>query len=200
MNKDLGLTATQFGWGAGILFFSYCVLEVPSNIAMYHVGARRWLARIMITWGLAAAATALAVGPWSFYLLRFMLGAFEAGLCPGVLWYISIWYPGKYRTNAMALFIAAAPLSQLVGGPISVSLLKMGGLLGLAGWQWMFILEGIPAVLLGFACLRLLADTPAQGDVAHRRGAPGRHRRAGDRHTGASEEGLRGCHARSPGA
>jgi ACS family tartrate transporter-like MFS transporter len=162
MNKDLGLTATQFGWGAGILFFSYCVLEVPSNIAMYHVGARRWLARIMVTWGIAAAATALAVGPWSFYVLRFALGMFEAGLFPGVIWYLSIWYPGKYRTNALALFIAAAPLSQLVGGPISVSLLQMGGVLGLAGWQWMFIMEGLPAILLGIACLWLLADTPAQ--------------------------------------
>jgi len=162
MNKALGLTATQFGWGAGILFFSYCVLEVPSNIVMYHVGARRWLARIMITWGLAATATALAVGPQSFYLARFMLGVFEAGLFPGVLWYISIWYPAKYRTNAMALFIAAAPLSQLVGGPISVSLLQMDGLLGIAGWQWMFVMEGAPAVLLGIACLWVLADRPEQ--------------------------------------
>jgi MFS transporter, ACS family, tartrate transporter len=164
MNKSLGLTATQFGWGAGILFFSYCVLEVPSNLAMYHFGARRWLARIMITWGLAAAATALAVGPVSFYVTRFVLGAFEAGFFPGVVWYLSIWFPAEHRTNAMALFIAAAPLSQLVGGPISVSLMQMGGLLGMAGWQWMFIAEGVPAVLLGIACLFVLADTPEKAN------------------------------------
>lgn len=162
MNRELGLTATQFGWGAGILFFSYCILEVPSNLAMYYVGARRWLARIMITWGLAAAATALAVGPQSFYVARFVLGMFEAGFFPGVLWYISIWYPAKYRTNAIALFIAAAPISQLVGGPISVSLLQMDGLWGISGWQWMFVAEGAPAVLLGIACLWLLADRPEQ--------------------------------------
>jgi ACS family tartrate transporter-like MFS transporter len=160
MNQAIGLTPTQFGYGAGILFVSYCLLEVPSNLMMYRFGARRWLARIMITWGLAAAATALAVGPNSFYFIRFLLGVFEAGFFPGVIWYISIWFPAKYRTRAMALFIAAAPLSQLVGGPISVTLLQMDGLLGLGGWQWMFILEGIPAVLLGIVCLWLLADEP----------------------------------------
>jgi MFS transporter, ACS family, tartrate transporter len=160
MNQALGLTPAQFGYGAGILFVSYCLLEVPSNMMMYRFGARRWLARIMITWGLAAAATALAVGPKSFYLIRFMLGVFEAGFFPGVIWYISIWFPAKYRTRAMALFIAAAPLSQLVGGPISVSMLQMDGLLGLGGWQWMFILQGLPAVALGIVCLWLLADEP----------------------------------------
>src|SRR5262245_46619413 len=160
MNKTIGLTATQFGWGAGILFVSYSLLEVPSNVAMYRYGARVWLSRIMITWGFAAVANAFVTGPTSFYIVRFLLGAFEAGFFPGVIWYLSIWFPNKYRTRAMALFVAAAPLSQLVGGPISVSLMRLDGFLGLQGWQWMFIVEGVPAILLGIACLRVLVDTP----------------------------------------
>src|SRR5215468_4265803 len=162
MNKDIGLTATQFGWGAGILFFSYCLLEVPSNMMMYRFGARRWLARIMITCGLAAAASAFAVGPYSFYVIRFLLGVFEAGFFPGVIWYISIWFPAKYRTSVLALFMAATPLSSLLGGPISAALLGMDGFWGLAGWQWMFLIEGVPACVLGILCLVLLADTPDQ--------------------------------------
>ncbi|WP_050424455.1 MFS transporter [Bradyrhizobium tropiciagri] len=162
MNKDIGLSATQFGWGAGILFFSYCLLEVPSNMMMYRFGARRWLARIMITWGLAAAATAFAVGPYSFYAIRFLLGVFEAGFFPGVIWYLSIWFPEKHRTGVLALFMAATPLSSLLGSPISAALLGMDGFWGLAGWQWMFLLEGLPACLLGVLCLVLLADTPEQ--------------------------------------
>lgn len=160
MNKAIGLTAAQFGWGAGIMFFSYCLLEVPSNVLMYRFGARRWLARIMITWGLAAAATAFAAGPMSFYVIRFMLGVFEAGFFPGVIWYISIWFPARYRTRVLALFMASTPLSSLLGSPISASLLGLNGFLGLGGWQWMFILEGLPACILGLACLWLLADTP----------------------------------------
>jgi ACS family tartrate transporter-like MFS transporter len=160
MNQAIGLTAAQFGWGAGILFFSYCLLEVPSNVLMYRFGARRWLARIMITWGLAAAATAFAVGPMSFYVIRFMLGVFEAGFFPGVIWYISIWFPARYRTRVLALFMASTPLSSLLGSPISASLLSMDGFLGLGGWQWMFLIEGLPATILGLACLWLLADTP----------------------------------------
>ncbi|MES5486972.1 MFS transporter [Bradyrhizobium sp. INPA03-11B] len=162
MNKAIGLSATQFGWGAGILFFSYCLLEVPSNMMMYRFGARRWLARIMITWGLAAAATAFAVGPYSFYAIRFLLGVFEAGFFPGVIWYLSIWFPEKHRTGVLALFMAATPLSSLLGSPISAALLGMDGFWGLAGWQWMFLLEGLPACLLGVLCLALLADTPEQ--------------------------------------
>ncbi|MGV7218064.1 MFS transporter [Bradyrhizobium sp. UFLA05-112] len=162
MNKDIGLSATQFGWGAGILFFSYCLLEVPSNMMMYRFGARRWLARIMITWGLAAAATAFATGPYSFYLICFLLGVFEAGFFPGVIWYISIWFPAKHRTSVLALFMAATPLSSLLGSPISAALLGMDGFWGLAGWQWMFLIEGLPACVLGILCLVLLADRPEQ--------------------------------------
>jgi MFS family permease len=160
MNADLGLTATQFGWGAGIMFASYCFLEVPSNMMMYRFGARRWLARIMITWGLAAAATAFAVGPLSFYVIRFLLGVFEAGFFPGVIYFLSIWFPAQSRTKVVALLLAATPLSSLIGGPVSASLLQMNGVFGLAGWQWMFLLEGLPACVLGVFCLFVLADTP----------------------------------------
>jgi MFS family permease len=160
MNQAIGLTASQFGWGAGILFFSYCLLEVPSNMMMYRFGARRWLARIMITWGLAAAATAFAVGPYSFYVIRFLLGVFEAGFFPGVIWYLSIFFPVRYRTSVLALFMAATPLSSLLGSPISAALLKMDGILGLQGWQWMFLIEGLPACVLGLVCLWFLADRP----------------------------------------
>ena len=160
MNRELGLTATQFGWGAGIMFASYCLLEVPSNMAMYRFGARRWLARIMITWGLAAAATAFAVGPLSFYGLRFLLGVFEAGFFPGVIWYLSVWFPARSRTRVLAWFMAATPLSSLIGGPVSSSLLEMHGVLGLSGWQWMFIVEGLPACILGVLCLTTLSDSP----------------------------------------
>ena len=160
MNAAIGLTQAEFGVGAGILFIGYCLLEMPSNLMMYRVGARRWIARIMLTWGVAAAATALAAGPWSFYVLRFLLGAAEAGFFPGVIWYLSVWFPASHRTRALAWFAAAAPFSQLIGGPVSVSLLRLDGLLGLAGWQWMFLCEGLPAILLSLLCLRVLADRP----------------------------------------
>jgi ACS family tartrate transporter-like MFS transporter len=161
MNKDLGLTATQFGWGAGVMFFGYCLFEVPSNLAMYRFGARRWMARIMITWGIAAAATALAVGPNSFYLIRSILGIAEAGFFPGVIFYLSTWFPPQYRTRVLTWFTLAVPLSSLIGGPVSTALLQVDGWLGLKGWQWMFIIEGLPACLLGFVTLKILADKPA---------------------------------------
>ena len=161
MNQQLGLTATEFGWGAGLFFVTYCLLEVPSNLAMRRFGARRWIARIMITWGIAAAANGFVTGPLSFYAVRFVLGAFEAGFFPGIIWYISIWFPGRYRTTMLALFAVAAPVSQFVGAPISAGLLQMSGVAGLAGWQWMFLIEGIPAILVGIAALWVLSDTPA---------------------------------------
>ncbi|MBB4374424.1 MFS family permease [Bradyrhizobium sp. cir1] len=162
MNRAIGLSPSQFGWGAGILFVSYCVLEVPSNMIMYRFGARRWFARIMITWGVAAASTAFVVGPYSFYLVRLLLGAFESGFFPGVIWYLSIWFPVRSRTRALAWFMAATPLSSLIGNPLSACLLQMDGLGGLAGWQWMFVLEGLPACLLGLLCFVLLADKPTE--------------------------------------
>jgi MFS family permease len=161
MNKDLGLTATQFGWGAGVMFFGYCMFEVPSNLAMYRFGARRWMARIMVTWGLAAAATALAVGPNSFYLIRSILGIAEAGFFPGVIYFLSTWFPAQYRTRVLTWFTLAIPLSSLIGGPVSTGLLQIDGWMGLKGWQWMFIIEGLPACILGFVTLKILADKPA---------------------------------------
>lgn len=162
MNKDLGLSATQFGWAGSIFFIAYTIFEIPSNLAMNRFGARRWIARIMITWGLAACANALVVGANSYYFIRFLLGAFEAGFFPGVILYLSLWFPAQYRTRMLALFAVAAPVSQLVSAPISVGLLELHGLLGLSGWQWMFLIEGLPAILLGLAALLVLSDTPAK--------------------------------------
>ncbi|MEX3953418.1 MFS transporter [Paraburkholderia sp. EG287A] len=161
MNRDLGLTATQFGWGAGIMFAGYCLFEVPSSLALYRFGARRWLARIMITWGFFAAATALAVGPKSFYAIRLLLGIGEAGFFPGVIFFLAVWFPATYRTRVLAWFTVSTPLSSLVGGPLSAWLLHMDGVLGLAGWRWMFIVQGLPACVLGFLVLKTLADKPA---------------------------------------
>ncbi|HEY1304532.1 MAG TPA: MFS transporter [Vicinamibacterales bacterium] len=164
MNQAIGLSATEFGFGAGVFFVGYCLLEIPSNIALYRVGARRWLSRIMISWGLMSAATALATGPNSFYALRLMLGAAEAGFFPGVAFYLGTWFPAQYRTRMIAWFMVAIPVSSVIGGPISGWLLTMDGALGIAGWQWMFILEGLPVVLIGISLLWLLADRPEDVD------------------------------------
>jgi sugar phosphate permease len=160
MNQAIGLSATEFGFGAGVFFVGYCLLEIPSNIALYRVGARLWLSRIMISWGLMSAATALAVGPNSFYALRLLLGATEAGFFPGVAFYLGTWFPAQYRTRMIAWFMVAIPISSVIGGPISGWLLTMNGLAGLAGWQWMFLIEGLPVVLIGIRLLWLLADRP----------------------------------------
>jgi len=160
MNQAIGLTATQLGFGAGVFFLAYCLLEVPSNIILYRVGARIWLSRIMISWGLASAATALAVGPNSFYALRLLLGAAEAGFFPGVAFYLGTWFPAQYRTRMIAWFMVAIPVSSVIGGPISGWLLGMNGIAGIAGWQWLFIIEGLPVVLIGISLLWLLADRP----------------------------------------
>jgi MFS transporter, ACS family, tartrate transporter len=160
MNKDLEFTATQFGIGAGVLFIGYTVFEVPSNLALYRFGARRWIARIMITWGLVSALTALVVGVKSYYLARFALGVAEAGFFPGVAYYFAAWFPTQYRTRMLAWFLVAIPVSSVIGGPVSGLLLELDGVLGLKGWQWLFIVEGLPAVILGFVVLRVLADRP----------------------------------------
>jgi len=160
MNQAIGLTATEFGFGAGVFFIGYCLLEIPSNLLLYRVGARLWLSRIMISWGVASAATALAVGPNSFYALRLMLGIAEAGFFPGVAFYLGTWFPAKYRTRMIAWFMVAIPVSSVIGGPISGWLLGLDGVWGLAGWQWMFLLEGLPVVFIGLSLLWLLADRP----------------------------------------
>jgi len=161
MNQALGLTATQFGLGSGLFFFlGYCFLEVPSNVALYRFGARRWLSRIMISWGLASAAMSLALGPHSFYALRLLLGAAEAGFFPGVAFYLATWFPGEYRTRIIAWFMVAIPISSVIGGPISGLLLGLDGQFGLAGWQWLFLVEGFPAVIAGIVLLVRLPDRP----------------------------------------
>jgi len=160
MNRDLHLTATQFGWAAGIFYVGYCIFEVPSNLALYRFGARRWLTRIMLSWGLVAAATALAVGPRSYSLLRLIVGAAEAGFFPGVVYYLSMWFPVQHRTRILAWFLVAVPISAVVGSPISALILQMNGFLGLTGWQWIFIIEGLPSCLCGLLTLVLLADEP----------------------------------------
>ncbi len=160
MNRQIGLSATQFGLGAGILFVSYCLFEIPSNVALYRYGARVWIARIMITWGLVSAATIFVAGPKSWYLLRLLLGVAEAGFFPGITFYLASWFPAEYRARMLAWFLVAIPASSMVGGPISGLLLQMNGIGGLAGWKWLFLLEGLPAVLLGIAMLWVLADRP----------------------------------------
>jgi len=160
MNREIGLTATQFGTGAGILFFGYCLFEVPSNLALYRFGAWLWISRIMVTWGLVSAAMIFVKGPASFYLLRLLLGAAEAGFFPGIAYYIATWFPAEYRTRMLAWFLLAIPVSSVVSGPVSGLLLEMDGLAGLAGWKWLFLLEGLPCVVLGIAMLWLLTDRP----------------------------------------
>ena len=160
MNQDLGLTATQFGAAAGWFFLSYTLCEVPSNIALYRFGARLWIAIILVAWGLVSAAMAFVQGAESLYAMRFLLGVAEAGFFPGVTFYLASWFPREYRTRILAWFLAAIPLSSLVGAPISGLLLGMDGIWGLAGWQWMFIMVSWPACVLGLVVLKVLPERP----------------------------------------
>jgi MFS transporter, ACS family, tartrate transporter len=160
MNKDLGFSPTVFGFGAGIFFLGYFLFEVPSNLVLDKVGARIWIARVMITWGLISGAMAFVQGPNSFYALRFLLGAAEAGFFPGIILYLSYWFPARQRAAVTAIFMAAAPLSTVLGSPVSGALLEMHGVLGLSGWQWMFIVEAVPAIILGIVVLFYMTDRP----------------------------------------
>jgi ACS family tartrate transporter-like MFS transporter len=160
MNKDLGFSPTVFGVGAGIFFLGYFLFEVPSNLVLDKVGARIWIARVMITWGMISGAMAFVQGPNSFYALRFLLGAAEAGFFPGIILYLSYWFPARQRAAVTAIFMAAAPLSTVLGSPVSGALLEMHGLLGLSGWQWMFIIEAVPALILGVMVLFYMTDRP----------------------------------------
>ena len=164
MNREIGLTATQFGRGAAILFLGYCFLEVPSNMILYRVGARAWIARIMVSWGVISAATIFVTGPRSFYLLRFLLGAAEAGFFPGVAFYLGHWFPAEYRTRVIAWFMVAIPISSVVGGALSGALLQMNGIAGLVGWKWLFILEGVPVAILGFVVLNIMTERPEDAE------------------------------------
>jgi ACS family tartrate transporter-like MFS transporter len=160
MNRDLGLSPSVYGFGAGIFFVGYCMFEIPSNLILARTGARRWIARIMISWGVIATAMMFVRGPISFYVLRFLLGVGEAGFFPGIIFYLSQWLPAEMRGRAIARFMVAIPLSSVIGAPISGALLGLDGWLGLAGWQLLFLVQGLPAVLLGVAVLRYLPDGP----------------------------------------
>ncbi|ALK98415.2 MFS transporter permease [Massilia sp. WG5] len=160
MNKAIGLDAAAFGLGGGLFYLTYVLFEIPSNLAMQKVGARVWLARIMISWGLVSAATAFISGPNSFYGMRMLLGAAEAGFFPGVILYLTQWFPAAYRARIIAIFMVAVPLSSFIGSPLSAALLQLDGLFGLQGWQLMFIIEAVPAVLLGLMTPWLLTNKP----------------------------------------
>jgi ACS family tartrate transporter-like MFS transporter len=164
MNADLKFTPLIFAWGAGIFFIGYFIFEVPSNLALEKFGASRWIARIMVTWGIISAAMAMVSGELSFYVLRFLLGVAEAGFFPGIILYLTYWYPAEYRARFLAAFAIAVPVSTVIGAPISGLLLGLDGMMGLRGWQWLFIIEGIPSVLLGIITWFYLTDRPEKAD------------------------------------
>jgi ACS family tartrate transporter-like MFS transporter len=161
MNRDLGFSATVYGSGAGILFLGYVVFGVPANIILDRIGARRWIACIVIAWGLVASAMAFVQGPIGFYVLRFLLGVAEAGFFPGMILYLTYWFPADVRGRVTGLFLLAIPLSSVFGSPVSALLLGVTGL-GLRGWQWLFILQGVPAIVLGFVVLAYLSNSPEE--------------------------------------
>ena len=170
MNQDLGLSQTAFGFGAGIFFIAYFIFEVPSNLLLERFGARKWIARIMLSWGLLSGLMAFipsisrATGlgnEYTFYLLRVLLGAAEAGFFPGIIFYLTLWFPTEYRARIVGYFMAAIPLSTVIGAPISGALLYLDGGLGLAGWQWLFIVEAVPAIVLAVVVFFYLTDRPA---------------------------------------
>ena len=162
MNDALGFSPSVYGFGAGIFFLGYIVFEIPSNLALRRFGARIWIARIMISWGLVACAMALVHSETSFYVTRALLGIAEAGFFPGIILYLTFWFPSAERARIVALFMASVPLATVIGGPLSGALLQMHGFLGYAGWQWLFVIEGIPAIVLGGLALKILTDSPDQ--------------------------------------
>jgi ACS family tartrate transporter-like MFS transporter len=160
MNRDLNFSPEIFGWGAGIFFVGYFLFEVPSNVILTRVGARRWICRIMATWGVISAANAFVETPMAFYVLRFLLGLAEAGFAPGMIFYLSLWFPAALRARYAASYFIAIPMTNVIGAPVSGLLLDMEGLLGLHGWQWLFLIEALPALVLAVAVLLYLPDGP----------------------------------------
>lgn len=161
MNADLGLSVRMYGIGVGLFFLTYILFEVPSSIILTRVGARRWIARIMITWGIIAAGMSLIQSANQLYVMRLLLGAAEAGFTPGIIYYLSQWYPRSDRAKAMSWFYIGAALASVIGLPMSGAFLHLDGLLGINGWRWLFFLQGIPAVALGIVVLRYMPDSPA---------------------------------------
>lgn len=162
MNRDLGLDSYTYGLAAGAFFWGYCLLEVPSNIILERVGARRWIARIMVSWGLLSAATAFVTGPVSFFIVRVLLGVAEAGLFPGLLLYFHRWFPQHHRGRVVGWFLTGLPLATAIGAPLSTAFLQLEGVAGLHGWQWMFLGEGLPTALIGIAVLFVLTERPEE--------------------------------------
>jgi ACS family tartrate transporter-like MFS transporter len=161
MNADLGISATAYGLGAGIFFLAYFLFEVPSNLFLERFDARKWIARIMFSWGILSGAMAFIGGEVGFYVVRMLLGAAEAGFFPGIIFYLTLWFPAAYRARIVGYFMAAIPLSSLIGAPISGYLLGLDGIAGLKGWQWLFILEAVPALILSVVVFFYLTDRPA---------------------------------------
>ena len=164
MNEDLGFSAQIYGFGSGIFFLGYCLFEIPSNLILARMGARASISRIVITWGIIATGMVFVQGAESFYILRFLLGVAEAGFFPGIVLYITYWFPAVQHARILALFISATAISGVLGGPISGLLLTLDGIAGLEGWQWLFLLEGVPAIAMGFVALRYLIDAPEQAE------------------------------------
>jgi D-galactonate transporter len=161
MARDLGFSDTVYGLGAGLFFIGYFLFEVPSNLILAKVGARAWIARIMVTWGVLSAAFVFVNSAWAFYVLRFLLGAAEAGFYPGIIYYLTTWFPARRRTRVIAVFMAAIPVSGVLGNPLSGWIMQsLSGAAGLAGWRWMFLIEAAPAILVGLAIFLFLADRP----------------------------------------
>jgi MFS transporter, ACS family, tartrate transporter len=161
MHRDLGFSASVYGFGAGIFFIGYCLFEIPSNLLLHRIGARRWIGRIMISWALLAGAMAFVRSAAAFYVLRFVLGVAEAGFFPGVIYYLTYWVPAAERARLVGTFMTAIPVSTALAGPVSAAILGLDGLLGLAGWQWLFLTETVPSLVLGVVTLKTLPDTPA---------------------------------------
>ena len=161
MKPDLGLSATAYGFGAGIFFLAYFLFEVPSNLLLVRYGARTWIARIMFSWGVLSGAMAFVSGETSFYVVRFLLGIAEAGFFPGIIFFLTLWFPAAYRARIIGYFMAAVPISTVIGAPASGLLLGLDGLLGMKGWQWLFIIEAVPAVILSVVVYFYLTDRPA---------------------------------------
>jgi ACS family tartrate transporter-like MFS transporter len=160
MNKDLNISPSEFGWGAGLFFVGYFMFQIPSNLMLQKVGARRWVAVIMVTWGVISTATAFITGPVTFGLARFLLGVAEGGFVPGVFLYLTLWFPNEWRAKATATFLVGIPVASIVGSPISGALLSLPEIFGLRSWQWLLILEGMPAIVLSLVCLFVLIDRP----------------------------------------
>ncbi|HYM18189.1 MAG TPA: MFS transporter [Micropepsaceae bacterium] len=168
MNEDLSFSPTVFGWGAGIFFVGYSLFQVPANFFLERVGPRRWVFLILICWGAVSAACAFVQGPMSFYGLRFVLGLAEAGLFPGIVLYLTYWFPQSYHARLTASFMAASPFAFIIGGPLASFLLQMDGILGLHGWQWLFLIEAAPAIVLAFVLLRIVPNGPEEADWLNR--------------------------------